>query len=74
MKCLAHRVRTVCSKDTLDKELDHLQGVFQTPASERKKLANNNDADDTEKQHLLVTPYVKGLSENIERRCKHINI
>ena len=35
---------------------------------------NNIDADDTVKQHLLVTPYVKGLSENIERRCKHINV
>ena len=85
VKCLAHRARTVCSKDTLEKELNHLQGVFESnnyPPSlvskhlhqRERKLANNIDADDIEKQHLLVTPYVKGLSENIERRCKHINV
>ena len=84
VKCLAHRARTVCSKDTVEKELNHLQGVFESnnyPPSlvskhlhqRKRKLANNID-DETEKQHLLVTPYVKGLSENIERRCKHINV
>ena len=83
VKCLAHRARTVCSIDTLGTELDHLQQTFESndyPSSlvskhlqtNRKK---NNTLNDTDKPPpVLVTPYVKGLSEKIERQCNHLNV
>ena len=38
----------------------------------RKK---NNKLNDTDKPPpVLVTPYVKGLSEKIERQCNHLNV
>ena len=86
VKCLAHRARTICSHDHLQYELNHLKNVFisnkypETMVSRllsKHLIKNNNKKDDdrdTKPPPLLVTPYVKGLSEKIERRCKSMNI
>ena len=84
IKCLAHRARSVCSKDTIRTELDHLQEVFESNAYppslvtlnlHTKRNKRSNIVENTEKQPAtLATPYVKGLSEKIEKKCKHPNI
>ena len=84
IKCLAHRARSVCSKDTIRTELDHLQEVFESNAYppslvtlnlHTKRNKRSNIVENTEKQPAtLATPYVKGLSEKIEKKCKHLNI
>ena len=75
------RSRSVCSKDTIHTELDHLQEVFESNAfppslvtltcipRERKEIVEN-----TEKQPaILATPYVKGLSGGKRKEVQHQN-
>ena len=44
--------------------------LLKTP----KKKNKQDDDRDTKPPPLLVTPYIKGLSEKIERRYKSMNI
>ena len=85
--CLAHRARTVCHPKQVKPELSHLQRVFTLnhyPAHltrgclTRKKTnttideTSNSDTEVTPK--ILCLPYVRGLSESIEKSCANLNI
>ena len=87
VKCLAHRARTVCHPNQVKPELSHLQRVFTRnhyPAHltrgclTRKKSnttideTSNSDTEVTPK--ILCLPYVRGLSESIEKSCANLNI
>ena len=74
----------LCSKDTIHTKLDHLQEVFESNAYPPSLVTLNlhtmrnkrsNIVENTEKQPAtLATPYMKDLSEKIEKKCKHLNI
>ena len=82
IKCLAHRAREVSHPDSFQTELQHLQQVFESndyPAplvrrclgKKRTDPAETQSSDD--KPKFLCLPYIKGLSESIERGCKQQN-
>ena len=84
VKCLTHRARKVCDKDSIDNEMTHLQHVFTTnnyPATVVTKCLNKipkpRDANNTESSKqpaMLITPYIRGLSERLERKCRNLDI
>ena len=85
VKCLAHRARSVCSEENIDKEMHHLQSVFEkndypTPlvnkylTSHPRTNRDDDNIDTEEKKKILVLPYVKGLSERIGRVCHNLDV
>ena len=90
VKCLAHRARSICSEDNIDKEINHLQQVFEKndypPSLVKKCLQSTNSTlsnttspgtdsnTSTHTKKILVLPYCKGLSESINKLCHKLNI
>ena len=84
VKCLAHRVWEVCQPDLVKTELNHLQEVFESnnypPALVRRCLKKQRTRDQTqnetveEEPRICCLPYIRGLSENLERTCHHLNV
>ena len=80
IKCLANRAKKICTKNNIDDELTHLEHVFaangypprlvqqclHNKPKERSELTDTTE--DTTKPTILLTPYVKGFSEKLERR------
>ena len=88
IKCLGTRARKVCHATRLTGENNHLRQVLQangyptqlvyrtlrnhpTPPS-LPPTQTDTQAETTPK--FLHHPYVKGISERIERKCKHLGI
>ena len=84
VKCLAHRAREVCQPDLVRTELNHLQQVFESndypPALVRRCLKKQRTRNQTlnetveEEPRICCLPYIRGLSESLERACHHLNV
>ena len=86
VKCLTHRAKEVCHPSMLQPELDHIHEVFQDndypkqlvrryiKQQSHKKLGVDDEKSEEDTTTLFCLPYVKGLSESIERSCKQLDI
>ena len=85
ISCLKKRAFNICSDRYLHKELCRLQDVFQangfptyrvtcTIWGNQYKSEGNNEENEEEKEKTLVLPYVRGLSEAINRTCKTLGV
>ena len=83
ISCLKHRALTICSNTHIRKELDHLSDVFLTNGYpprvihntlNRQKKTTTTPPSDDPKPATLYLPYIKGVSEKIEKQVKPLNI
>ena len=85
LQCLRDRAHSLCSAGTEGRELAHLTQVFQAngyPKSfvysvlykSRGEPTPSETTDEEEKPKILYLPYVKGVSERIERECKKLGV
>ena len=82
IKCLAHRGRTICSKDNINMEINLLKKVFESngyPTSLVNRclmhsLPNKKQNLTNQEKNILVLPYIKGLSERINTLCRKLNV
>lgn len=84
VQCLDKRAHSLCHISKLEKELDQLRGTFlangypkqiieRNLISHKDKCSNTTTGEDNKPNYLLM-PYVKGISEKIERVCRPLNI
>ena len=75
IKCLAHRARNICQQDLIQSEFNHLQHVFECndypPELIRRCLRKHHKL---ERDKIICLPYIKGLSESLERACDQPDI
>ena len=81
LRCMRDRANKICDPTSEQKEFQHLQAVFQAngfPAElVRKTLSHQTrptppqpvHEDPTESRKIMCLPYIRGLSERIERIC-----
>ena len=84
ISCLRQRACNVCSSEDLQPELRHLEKTFQSNGyptwvvqkvlSKRRQPSTPEPSEDNEKPKTLFLPYVKGLSEKIDRQVRRLNI
>ena len=84
ISCLQQRACNICSKEDLKPELRRLEKTFNSNSypprvvrkvlSRRRRPADPEPPLDGEKPKTLFIPYVKGLSERIDRQVKKLNI
>ena len=86
IKCLGTRAKNVCHATKLIGERNHLKQVFQAngyPAQMVNRTLRNrphapHSSTQTEEQttppKFLHLPYVRGVSERIQRKCRHLGI
>ena len=85
--CLNNRANNICSKENKTKELEHLEKVFKWNGYPKKviqralhrppKLNHPEPVDEDEGKtdtKKIFLPYMKGVSERIERVCCQLNI
>ena len=87
MKCLRTRAEKVCHATKLTGELNHLKQVFRANGYPTRTVncnlsihpSPNHPPTQTEEQEMtdpksLHLPYVKGVSERLERKCRKLGI
>ena len=86
IKCLGTRAKNVCHATKLIGERNHLKQVFQAngyPAQMVNRTLRNRPhaphsstqtAEQTTTPKFLHLPYVRGVSERIERKCRRLGI
>ena len=80
--CLKDRAEKICgpNSSSLKKEKEHLEGVLQAngyPKWEAHRLLNRRrqtKGSEDECKHKLFIPYIKGLSEMIDKSCRKMGI
>ena len=80
--CLKDRAKKICepNSSSLEEEKEHLEGVLQAngyPKREAHRLLNRRrqtKGSEDECKHKLFIPYIKGLSEMIDKSCKKMGI
>ena len=86
LRCMRDRARSICHPTKMQQEMDHLNQVFQTnvfPENLVKTLTTHpsplperspelEQQDDAPK--ILCTPYIRGLSEKIEKVCAPLGV
>ena len=88
--CLKNRAINICTKRNKTEELEHLEKVFRQNGYPKKVIQralhrppkpNNpepmNEAEESEDRtdtKKIFLPYVKGVSERIEKVCRQLNI
>ena len=83
MKCLKVRANRICDNTERQKELTHLRKVFQTNGyprriverslNPRNRCIHKNETT-TVNPKFLFLPYIKGLSEQIQRHCRNLHV
>ena len=85
--CLKNRANNICTKDKT-KEFEHLEKVFRQNGYPKKMIQRalnrtpkpshsetiDEDQEDTDAKKKIFLPYVKGVSERIEKVCRQLNI
>ena len=80
--CLKNRANNICTTESKTKELNHLKKVFKQNgypngviqrALHRPNRLEPRAEENTESKKLFL-PYVKGVSERIEKVCRQLNI
>ena len=87
IKCLENRANKICTDDKKSDELHHLSKVFKQNGYPKNLVhrilhrpppnqsrPDTTDEDDEEKPKRLFLPYVKGVSERIEKVCCKLNV
>ena len=84
IKCLKNRADKICDTKGSARELSHLRKVFQANGYPREVIEHSLNPRRTNRQQtnppssstkkILLLPYIKGLSEEIQRRCKNLSI
>ena len=80
--CLKKRTISVCKGEYFKEELQHLTSTFRSNGYFMKlirkalhKKKKSNDCQTNKKEELtLCLPYIKGLSETLQRTCQPLNI
>ena len=79
--CLKKRAHNICSQENLQEELQHLQSVFEKNGYPRTiiqrvlRKQKSTEADPSnENKKILSLPYIRGLSENLQRTCRPLGI
>ena len=79
--CLRKRAHNICSQENLQEELQHLQSVFEKNGYPRTiiqrvlRKQKSTEADPSnEDKKILSLPYIRGLSENLQRTCRPLGI
>ena len=86
VKCLRNRALRICDSNNLSEEIQHLHRTFQSNSFPDKMLnhiLNNRPTNISqssqpvtltrpEEKKILCLPYVRGLTENIDRVCRNI--
>ena len=75
--CLRKRAHNICSQENLQEELQHLQSVFKKNGYPRtiiqrvlRKQKSTQADPSNEDKKILSLPYIRGLSENLQRTCR----
>lgn len=87
VQCLKRRADAICEECTVGPELRHLQSTFEAngyPRSMVRRLLRKENPpradqekdpeDDEERPKLLVLPYLRNTSEQIQRYCERIGV
>ena len=80
MKNLRNRADNICNEKDKQTELRHLNKVFhlkpifKKTLQARQKQSPSGSAIEQPDKKVLYTPYVRGVSEKIERVCHHLGI
>ena len=85
--CLKRRADSVCDGSTIDQERKHLQDTFEANGYPRRIVQQalrkrrgpetektRSEEDDQERTKLLILPYLKNTSEQIERTCRALGV
>ena len=84
ISCLKNRAHNICSDKALQPEIEHLNTAFQSNGypsrviqrvlTREKKSSKEHSQEEGEKPKTLYIPFVKGFSEKVEKRLRHLNI
>ena len=86
LPCMQDRANKICDPTSEQKEFQHLQAVFQAngfPAELVKKTLSHQTCptppqlvheDPTESRKIMCLPYIRDLSERIERICTPLGV
>ena len=86
--CLKNRANKICTKENEMDELKHLDKVFKQngypanivhralyrPPNPSRSEPADNDSEESRTMKMLFLPYVKGVSERIEKACHPLNV
>ena len=89
LRCMRDRENMICGPESREAEMQHLQQVFQAngfsedlvrktlshqPLPSNPNLPPSSSPTDEGPEKILCLPYVKGLSEKVERICASLGI
>lgn len=83
IKCIKNRAKTICNEEYLEQELGNISEVFQKNGYPKRLVQKILTTDDRnkgkvnngeEEKKTLIIPYVKGISEKIEKVGKKLNL
>ena len=85
IRCLGLRAEKICDGESKEKELKHLRDTFTRNGCSKEIIEQNlrkttptirevEGVSNTDKARLLYLPYLKGLSEKIQRACRKIGV
>lgn len=86
VQCLKRRAEKVCDDETIDQERRHLQHTFeangyprrivQRTLKRRRRPETEEASNECEQEQtkLLILPYLKNTSEQIERTCRSLGV
>ena len=88
MRCMKNRAQQVCDAHSRSKEMEHLGMVFQKngfpkelvqktlykPSSQGTRDKDNHTLPEEERPKVLCTPYVRGLSERIDKVSRPLGV
>ena len=80
--CLKDRAKKICGPNStsLEEEKEHLEGVLQANGDPKReahrllKRGRQTKGSEDECKHKFFIPYIKGLSEMIDKSCKKMGI
>jgi len=85
VKCLRNRAAHVCDSDSIQQEIQHLGKTFQANSYPdrvpdpilKQNLSNTRQpaqpaTEENAEKKILCLPYVKGVTEKIDRVCRNI--
>ena len=76
------RAHNLCQDTAVEDELTHLMRVFEYPSTFIRRVVDNppptqcvsEEEEEASKPQVVYLPYVRGVSERIERGCRNLGI
>ena len=80
--CLKKRAENICQGEALVQELKHIEdafvannypgGLVRNTLRKRKRMTQEEHTE--EEERILCMPYIKGVSEILQRTCRPLNV